>query len=101
LNLPGHTPIGKGIEFDAIRRMIERWGLNARSVGDDAAVIPSIGDRSLVVSTDTSVENVHFRREWLSAQEIGYRATAAALSDLAAMAARPLGILVAIIKVIL
>jgi thiamine-monophosphate kinase len=92
----GHTPIGPGPEFDAIRRMIERWGPNARGVGDDAAVIPSIGDRSLVASTDTSVENVHFRRDWLTPQEIGYRAAAAALSDLASMGSRPLGILVAI-----
>jgi len=38
---------------------------------------------------------VHFRRGWITPQEIGYRATAAALSDLAAMAAEPLGILVA------
>jgi thiamine-monophosphate kinase len=83
------------VEFDTIRRMLERWGPNSRGVGDDAAVIPSIGDRSLVVSTDTSVENVHFRREWLTPQEIGYRATVAALSDLAAMGSRPLGILVA------
>ena len=95
IQIAGHTSIGAGIEFDAIRRMLERWGPNARGVGDDAAVIPSIGDRSLVVSTDTSVENVHFRRDWLTPQEIGYRATAAALSDLAAMGTRPLGILVA------
>jgi thiamine-monophosphate kinase len=39
---------------------------------------------------------VHFRREWLSPEEIGWRATAAALSDLAAMAAKPLGVLVAL-----
>ena len=43
-----------------------------------------------------SVEDVHFRRDWLSTFEIGYRATAASLSDLAAMAARPLGILIAL-----
>ena len=49
----------------------------------------------LVASTDTSVEDVHFRREWLSLQEIGYRATMASLSDLAAMAAEPIGLLVA------
>jgi thiamine-monophosphate kinase len=48
------------------------------------------------VSTDASVENVHFRREWLEPREIGYRATAAALSDLAAMAATPVGILLAL-----
>jgi thiamine-monophosphate kinase len=47
------------------------------------------------VSTDTSIENVHFRREWLSPAEIGYRAAASALSDLAAMAAAPVGMLVA------
>ena len=96
IHFAGHTPIGHGVEFDAIRRMLERWGPNARGVGDDAAVVPSVGDRSLVVSTDTSVENVHFKREWLTPKEIGYRATAAALSDIAAMGARPLGILVAI-----
>jgi thiamine-monophosphate kinase len=49
----------------------------------------------LVASTDSSVEGVHFRREWLSLQEIGYRATTAALSDLAAMAADPIGLLIA------
>jgi thiamine-monophosphate kinase len=90
-----HTPLGGGAEFDIIRRMLERWGPRARGIGDDAAVITSLGDRELVVSTDTSIENVHFRREWLTPQEIGYRATASALSDLAAMAASPIGILVA------
>jgi thiamine-monophosphate kinase len=49
------------------------------------------GER-LVVSTDTSVEDVHFRRAWLTPEEIGWRATAGALSDLAAMAARPLAV---------
>jgi thiamine-monophosphate kinase len=93
---PPHTPLGQGAEFDAIRRMLERWGPRARGIGDDAAVITTLGERSLVVSTDTSVENVHFRREWLSAEEIGYRAAAAALSDLAAMAAKPLGMLAAL-----
>jgi thiamine-monophosphate kinase len=91
-----HTPLGAGAEFDAIRRMLERWGPRARRIGDDAAVITTFADRSLVISTDTSVENVHFRREWLTAEEIGYRAAAAALSDLAAMAAKPLGMLAAL-----
>jgi thiamine-monophosphate kinase len=91
-----HTPLGAGVEFDAIRRMLERWGPRARRIGDDAAVITTLAERSLVISTDTSVENVHFRREWLTAEEIGYRAAAAALSDLAAMAAKPLGMLAAL-----
>lgn len=90
-----HTPLGPGAEFDSIRRMLERWGPLARRIGDDAAVITSLGERALVASTDSSVENVHFRSDWLSPTEIGYRAAAAALSDLAAMGATPLGMLVA------
>lgn len=90
-----HTPLGSGPEFDSIRRMLERWGPLARRIGDDAAVITSLGERALVASTDSSVENVHFRSEWLSPLEIGYRAATAALSDLAAMGAKPLGMLVA------
>jgi thiamine-monophosphate kinase len=90
-----HTPLGPGGEFDAVRRMLERWGPRARKVGDDAAVINPVGDRSIIASTDTSVEGVHFRREWMTPQEIGYRGAAAALSDLAAMGSRPLGMLVA------
>jgi len=90
-----HTPLGEGVEFDVIRRMLERWGPRARRIGDDAAVISSLGERAVVVSTDTSIENVHFKREWLRPDEIGYRAAASALSDLAAMGAKPLGMLVA------
>lgn len=90
-----HTPMGAGAEFDSIRRMLDRWGPAAKSVGDDAAVITGLGERALVASTDTSVENVHFRREWLTPAEIGYRSAVSALSDLAAMGARPVGMLVA------
>ena len=49
-----------------------------------------------MVSTDLSVEDVHFRRAWLSDEEIGYRAGAAAISDLAAMAATPVALLVSL-----
>lgn len=77
--------------------MLARWGTTARDIGDDAAVISAGGAGAQhIASTDVSVEGVHFRREWLTPQEIGYRATAAALSDLAAMAAEPVGILVAL-----
>src|SRR5262249_36513315 len=53
------------------------------------------GDR-LVVSVDSAIEGRHFREGWLTPQEIGYRAVAAALSDLAAMAARPVGVFIAL-----
>jgi thiamine-monophosphate kinase len=90
-----HTALGPGAEFDAVRRMLERWGPRARKVGDDAAVINAVGDQHIIASTDMSVEGVHFRRDWMTPQEIGYRAAAAALSDLAAMGSSPLGMLVA------
>lgn len=56
-------------------------------IGDDAAVVRA--GRYAVTSVDAMVEGVHFRRGELRAYEIGYRALAAALSDLAAMAAGP------------
>lgn len=90
-----HIALGAGAEFDLVRRMLTRWGPLAADIGDDAAVLSAVSSGSLVVSTDTAVENVDFRRGWLHPHEIGYRATAAALSDLAAMAATPIGILLA------
>jgi thiamine-monophosphate kinase len=90
------TPLGPGREFDLVRVMMARWGDRARGIGDDATSLDLPPGEQLVVSTDTSLEDVHFRREWLSPEEIGWRATAAALSDLAAMAAKPLGVLVAV-----
>jgi thiamine-monophosphate kinase len=88
--------LGPGAEFDRIRTLIARGGELPAAVrvgpGDDAAVI----EGGWVLSSDICVEDVHFRRSWLSDREIGYRATAAAFSDLAAMAATPLGLLVSI-----
>ena len=85
-----HLALGDGDEFGAIREMLRVWGARATGIGDDAAVLSvPVGER-LVASTDATFDGVHFRRDWLSAREIGARATAAALSDLAAMAAAPL-----------
>jgi thiamine-monophosphate kinase len=91
-----HLTLGAGMEFDAIRAMLRVWGAQATGIGDDAAVLPLPEGETLVVSTDASFEHVHFRREWLTAREIGGRAAAAALSDLAAMGATPAGLLLAL-----
>lgn len=87
--------LGPGREFDVIRDLVRRWGESARGIGDDAAILDVPAGSRLVASTDATVENVHFRRDWITPPEIGYRAAAAALSDLAAMAATPIAILVA------
>ena len=88
--------LGPGAEFDLIRTLLDRWQDRARGIGDDVAALDIPAGERVVASTDVSVEHVHFKREWLTPREIGYRATAAALSDLAAAAAVPLGILVAL-----
>ena len=91
-----HLALGVGVEFDAIRAMLRVWGAQASGIGDDAALLALPEGETLVASTDATFEHVHFRRGWLSSREIGARATAAALSDLAAMAATPAGLLLAL-----
>ncbi|MBD2460703.1 thiamine-phosphate kinase [Oscillatoria sp. FACHB-1407] len=63
-------------------------------VGDDAALLTVPPGRSLVVTTDVLVDGVHFSDRTTSAIDVGWRAAAANLSDLAAMGATPLGITV-------
>lgn len=92
---PLATPLGPGREFDRIRKMAGRWRSVARGLGDDCAFLET-GDVQLAISIDLSIEDVHFRRAWLSPHEIGFRAAAAALSDLAAVAAEPLAVLLAL-----
>lgn len=93
---PRNTSLGEGHEFNAIRDLIARWGDLASGIGDDAAAVDLPRGEQLIVSVDAFVAGRHFEPAWLTPAEIGYRATAAALSDLAAMAALPIGILFAI-----
>ncbi|MGH7523575.1 MAG: thiamine-phosphate kinase [Gemmatimonadales bacterium] len=88
--------LGGGIEFDRIRAIAAALGDAAAGLGDDAGVIPR-GDGTPVISVDVSVERVHFRTEWLAFDEIGWRACAAALSDLAATAATPAAVLATVV----
>jgi len=91
------TPMGPGREFDLIRALVgESDALDPAVLvgpGDDAAVLQV---ERLVVSTDLSVEDVHFRRSWISLEEAGFRAVVVAASDLAAMAAKPVGVLLSL-----
>jgi thiamine-monophosphate kinase len=56
--------------------------------GDDAAVL-SPGSGELVLTTDSMIEGVHFRRELTTPRDLGYKAIAVNVSDVAAMAASP------------
>ncbi|TQN30684.1 thiamine-phosphate kinase [Haloactinospora alba] len=60
--------------------------------GDDAAVT-SAPDNRVVSSTDLLIEGRHFRRDWSSARDVGHKAVAQNFADIAAMGARPTGLL--------
>ena len=92
-----HVGLGPGGEFDLIRALAHRWGGAARGLGNDCAVLDVPPGERLVVSTDTSVEDVHFRASWLSPRDIGYRSAMSAWSDLAAAAATPIGAVLALV----
>ncbi|MEO8295973.1 MAG: thiamine-phosphate kinase [Gemmatimonadota bacterium] len=93
--MAGDVFLANGPEFDRIRAIARALGPSASDIGDDCALI-SIGGETLAISVDLSVEHVHFRREWLTMRDIGWRAASGALSDLAAVGADPIGILTAI-----
>jgi thiamine-monophosphate kinase len=64
-------------------------------IGDDAAVL-SVPDGRVVATTDFLLEGRHFRRDWSSAADVGHKAAARSLADLAAMGAEPSALLVAL-----
>ena len=83
-------------EFGLVRAVTERLASQVDVLlgpGDDAAVLAA-PDGRVVVSTDVLVEGRHFRRDWCSATDVGHRAAAANLADIAAMGAVPTGLLV-------
>ncbi|MFI5907179.1 thiamine-phosphate kinase [Dactylosporangium sp. NPDC051541] len=86
-------------EFGLISRVTARLGAASPSVllgpGDDGAIVAT-PDARVVASTDVLVDGRHFRRDWSSARDVGHRAAAANLADIAAMGARPTALLVAL-----
>lgn len=63
--------------------------------GDDAAVISSNGD--FVVTTDTMIENHDFKTQWSTGFDLGWKAAATNLADVAAMGAKPTALVVALV----
>ncbi len=77
-------------EFSLIKKIYSRFknmkghGV-CHGIGDDAAVVMWKKKKSLILTTDTLVEGIHFDCRWDTWQDIGYKALALSLSDLAAM----------------
>jgi thiamine-monophosphate kinase len=82
--------------IEAIRRRAARGRSGAGAVrlgiGDDCALLRPKAGHEICVTTDFSLEGVHFRRDWHSPQSVGHRCLARGLSDLAAMGAEPMGV---------
>ncbi len=82
-------------EFDFIRKIRKRANERVaspnliRGIGDDAAVFKSPAGTNVVVTADLLVEDIDFRHDTTSPNQLGYKALAVSLSDLAAMGARP------------
>jgi thiamine-monophosphate kinase len=66
----------------AVARVIE-------SIGDDCAILSTAAGTETLVTTDFSLEGVHFRREWHPADSVGHRCLTRGLSDIAAMGGVP------------
>ena len=67
-----------------------------RGIGDDCAVLkPPTSKQDMLLTTDYTIEDVHFTRDW-SAERVGHKAIARSLSDIAAMGGKPLYCLVSI-----
>jgi len=60
-----------------------------RSIGDDCAVLSTLPGTETLVTTDFSLEGIHFRREWHPADSVGHRCLTRGLSDIAAMGGEP------------
>ncbi|SDG74867.1 thiamine-phosphate kinase [Klenkia brasiliensis] len=88
--------VGSVGEFGVIDRVVARAGTAAAAEvgpGDDAAVVRA-PDARVVAACDVLVEGRHFRRDWSSPEDVGHKAAAANLADVAAMGAVPTALLV-------
>jgi thiamine-monophosphate kinase len=79
-----------------IRKLLRPGDFAEVGSGDDAAVVVTEAGR-FVVTTDTMVENHDFRHEWSTGFDLGFKAVATNLADIAAMGARPSALVVALV----
>src|ERR1700726_5096794 len=74
-----------------IRRSARAGKSLVTGIGDDCAVLRVPPGREVLVTTDFTIENVHFRRDWHPPELVGRRCLTRGLSDIAAMGGEPLG----------
>ena len=86
--------IGMPLSEKELNRQIRRSARGGKSVvtgiGDDCAVLRVPPGHEVLVTTDFTIENVHFRRDWHPPELAGRRCLTRGLSDIAAMGGEPL-----------
>jgi thiamine-monophosphate kinase len=83
-------PIGERKLIREIRRAAGEGAAVVKGIGDDCAVLRVPRGHEMLVTTDFSIEKVHFRREWHPPELVGWRCLTRGLSDIAAMGGEPL-----------
>jgi thiamine-monophosphate kinase len=83
-------PLSERTLIAGIRRRTRRGSGVVAGIGDDCAVLRIPAGHEMLVTTDFSLEGVHFRREWHPPESVGHRCLARGLSDIAAMGGVPI-----------
>jgi thiamine-monophosphate kinase len=94
--IPEKGTVAEAGEFGLIRAITRDRRHPASTVlgpGDDAAVV-RVPDGRVVATTDVLVQGVHFRFDWSTAKDVGRKAIAVNLADIAAMGAKPTSVLI-------
>lgn len=89
LRYSGSLPLAEKALIARIRRQATSPSRVPTEIGDDCAVLRLPRDHEVLITTDLSLEGVHFRRDWHPAESVGHRCLARGLSDIAAMGGQP------------
>ncbi len=81
--------MGEKSLIERVRRRARDGAAVVTGIGDDCAVLRVPAGHQLLVTTDFTLENVHFRREWHPPEVVGWRCLTRGLSDIAAMGGEP------------
>jgi len=90
-------PLPEKSLIQGIRRAVRASGKSVRvGIGDDCAVLRPPRGHEILVTTDFTLEGIHFRREWHSPEVVGRRCLTRGLSDIAAMGGEPLAVFLSV-----